>query len=437
MKKKFLDAFGQHRILGGAFVLTVTQLAASVAGLLRDHLLNRTFTGLSVVDVYYASFRPSDLFFQITIMAAYSVALVPLLAKYKVENRREDMDRLLNGVIGMSALGFGVLALVLAAIFPRIAPLFVKFRGEELHMYVQFGRIALLTNFLFVFGNAYGQYFITVQKYWIYGITPVLYTLGTVFGTVFLTKSIGPYGPIVGTLIGAVIYVLVRLWGAWRLGYRPKFLFWHADITELGWLMLPRMAALGILYLELLFFDGIASGLSAGSVTINNNARNFQSVIVGAVGFALALAVFSLLSQAAVKKEAARFKMYLRKGIGILLLFTLPSAVILWFAAPIAAALVHLSAELPVFSVCLAIYAVSIPFECLNHLLFRAFYALKDTTIPAIISVGSGALAIAASLWLTPTMGIYGLAVGYTSGQVVQLLCLAAVLPGKVRKLAL
>lgn len=433
--KKITAMFGQHRIFGGAVVLAVTQVAASVAGLARDHLLNRTFPGLGVVDVYFAAFRPSDLLFQMTIMAAYSVALVPLLAKYRATEEREGMNALLNGVMGLAALVFGAVALVMAVVLPYIAGFFVQFEGPSLALYVSFGRIALLTNFLFVFGNALGQYFITVQRYWIYGITPVLYTLGTVFGTVFLTPYYGELGPILGTLIGAFVYVLVRLAGAWHSGYRPGFSLWHTDIHELGWLMLPRMIALGILQLELLFFDRIASGLSSGSITINSNARNFQSVVVGAAGIALAQSAFSLLSQAAAKKEHDRFLLYLRKGIGILLLLTVPGAIVLWFMAPVAAALVHLSDVLPVFGVCLGLYAISIPFESLNHLLLRSFYALKDTTAPAIVSVVNGLVAIAVSWWAAPLIGVYALALGFTIGQLMQVIALGVLLPMRLKRL--
>ena len=52
--------------------------------------------------------------------------------------------------------------------------------------------------------------------------------------------------------------------------------------------MLPRMFALGALQLQLLLFDTIASGLDAGSITINAYSRNFQSVLVGVAGIALA-----------------------------------------------------------------------------------------------------------------------------------------------------
>lgn len=418
-------------------MLAVTQVAASVAGLARDHLLNRTFPGLDVVDVYFAAFRPSDLLFQMTIMAAYSVALVPLLAKYRVAEEREGMNALLNGVMGLAALVFGVVALVMAIALPSIAGLFVQFEGASLDLYVSFGRIALLTNFLFVFGNALGQYFITVQRYWIYGITPVIYTLGTVFGTVVLTPYYGELGPILGTLLGAILYVFVRFSGAYASGYRPSFSLWHTDIRELGWLMLPRMIALGILQLQLLIFDRIGSGLSAGSITINGNARNFQSVVVGAVGIALAQSAFSLLSQAAARGERDRFMIYLKKGIQIILILTVPGAVVLWFMAPVAALLVHLTDSLPIFAVCLGLYALSIPFESVNHLLLRSFYALKDTTAPAVVSVANGIVAIAVSWWAAPSIGVYALALGFTAGQVLQAAALATLLPSRLRKLRL
>jgi putative peptidoglycan lipid II flippase len=432
---KFSAIFNQNRILGGAAVLATMQFGASLMGLIRDRVLASTFPELGVVDVYIASFRPSDLLFQVTIMAGFSVALVPFLAQYHAKDNRSEMGRLLGGVLGVAALGFGALALVLALFFEQLAPYIVGFEGEALELYVNFGRLALLSNFLFVFGNAFGQYLITIQKYWIYGLTPILYTLGTILGTIYLTPIVGPYGPMMGTLLGAVAYVLIRLLGVVLSGCRPHLTLWHPDITEIGKLMLPRMLALGALQLQLLFFDTIASNLEAGSVTINAYARNFQAVAVGVAGIALAQSAFSLLSQAAANGEQKRFWIYLRKGIFILLLLTIPGAIALVFVTPVAAKLVNLSHVLPVFSLCLALYAISIPFESINHLLLRAFYATKHTITPAILSVVNGITAIACAVVLSPTYGVYSLALGFTAGQIVQLLGLAILLPKRVRRL--
>ncbi len=408
--------------MGGALVLAVTQFGASFAGLLRDRALTQMFPGLGIVDVYIASFRVSDLLFQMTIMAGFSVALVPLLAQYHGRRDHRAISELLSGVLGMAAVVFGAVALGIAFLMPWLAPHVVQFRGESLQLYVTSARLALLTNFLFVFGNAFGQYLVTVQRYWVYGVTPILYTLGTIAGTLFLSSPdvFGPLGPMAGTVAGAVIYVAFRLLAAVRMGYVPHVRWWHADVPEFVRLMVPRMLALGALQLQLLLFDTVASGLSAGSVTINAYARNFQSVIVGVAGIALAQSAFSFLSQAAARGEYRRLWVYLRKGVRILLLVTVPGAVALVLAAPVAAALVHLTHRLEIFWFCLGLYALSIPFESMNHLLLRAFYALRNTVRPAVFSVVNGAVAIIFSWLLAPHMGVYALAVGFTIGQVIE-----------------
>ncbi len=422
------SSLAQNRLIGGALVLAVTQFAASLAGLVRDNILNRTFPGLSTVDVYISSFRPSDLLFQMTIMAGLSTVLVPLLARYKAHDNHDETSRLLSSVTAAGSIAFGLMALVLAMLMPRIAPLLVGFEGDDLALYIRFARIALVTNFLFVAGNAFGQYLITVQKYWVYGWTPVIYTIGTIFGTVVLTPIYGQEGPMLGTLIGAIVYVLLRLAGSIHAGFRFHLVLWHPDLKQMGWLMLPRMAALGALQLQLLVFDSFASGLDAGSVTINANARNFESVLVGVVGIALAQSAFPLLSNAAAKKEWARYAIYLKKGIRTVLGLTIPGAIVLVLMAPVAARLVHLQDVLPVFGMSLLVYAIAIPFESLNHLLLRSFYALHRTTTPAVFSVLNGLIAILVSWMLVPSMGVYALAAGFTAGQVVQLVGLSVLL---------
>lgn len=412
-----------HELAAGITILAGTQFAASVAGLIRDRVLSQTFqTNLSVVDAYIAAFRPSDLIFQTCIMSAMGTVLVPVLAQYYAKNNRPEMLKVLNATMGIAALIFGVLALFLGIFFDHIAPYLVQFTGEELALYIRFGRLALLTNFLFVFGNALGQYLITVQRYWIYGITPVLYTVGTILGTIFLTPMVGPQGPILGTLIGAVAYVVLRLGGVLWGGDRVSLGFWHPDIKEMGYLMIPRVLSLGAFQVQLLFLDRIASGLPQGAVTINAFTRNFASVLVGVIGIAIAQSVYSTLSQAAATKDDAKFKRYFHQGSLICLALSLIGALALVIAAPIAAWLVHLSSVLRTFTVCLALYALSVPFESLSHLQLRAFYARKNTLTPAICGIIGGAGAVLSSAIFVPRYGLYAVAFGFTVGEILRTL---------------
>jgi putative peptidoglycan lipid II flippase len=431
--RRFLSLFGQHRLLGGAFALALTQAGASIAGLLRDRLLNQTFPGLDTVDVYIASFRPSDLLFQIAIMSGISTILLPMLARHTAKKENAEASALLSSVMLIGSALFGVLALILAIIFPLIASSLVGFQGASLHLYIVFGRLALLTNFLFVFGNALGQYLNVQKRYWIYGVTPILYTAGTIFGTIFLTPFYGELGPMLGTLLGAIFYVVFRFAGAMFIGYKPVLRLWHPDLSRIGWLMVPRMLALAALQLQLLVFDSIASHMSAGSVTINSNTRNFESFVVGVIGIALAQSAFAHLSESAAQKEWSRFWMYMKKGVFWCVVLTIPASAILVLCDPIAETLVHLRAEHAVFVFALIFYAIAIPFESLNHLYLRAYYSLHVTGTPAIFSVLNGVIAILVAWFVSPMIGIAAIPIGFLAGQGISFVGLAVLLPKSVR----
>ncbi len=424
--------FRQDHIIGGTVILALTQFGASLAGFVRDGVFNRALSP-DITDVYFAAFRPSDFLFQTCIMAAMGTVLVPVLAGYKAHKKSGEISKVLSGSMLLAGVVFGVIALLMGIFLPILAPLLVDFEGEKLNYYVQFGRIALLSNFLFVFGNTLGQYLITSQRYWIYGITPIVYTAGTILGALLLTPYIGVYGPIVGTVCGTAVYVILRLLVALRLGLKISMSFWHPDFPSMGKLMLPRVLSLGAMQFQLLMFDKVASGLGDGSVSINAYARNFQSVLVGVTGIALAQSAYSLLGQSAAWGNAKLFRKYLLWGIGALLVITIPGSILLVLFAPIVATVLGIEA-IKIFSMALFVYAFSIPFESMNHLLLRAFYATKHTLIPAIAAVLNAIAAVGVAFWFSQQFGIYAIGLGFTSGHVVQLLALGLMLPHALKR---
>jgi putative peptidoglycan lipid II flippase len=418
-----------NSVASGAAVLAFTQFGASLAGLVRDRVLAGAFPPgrdqLDVVSVYIAAFRPSDLLFQMLVMSALSVALVPLLASHLAHGREEEMNKLTSSVLLLFNVLFGILVLTLTLTLPWIAPFLVKFQGESLELYVSFARLASLTNFLFVSGNILGHVLITRQTYVVYGITPVLFTVGTIVGTLAID---GPYGPMVGTVAGALMYVALRTWAVVKAGYQFSIFNFqfskvvHPELREMGFLMIPRALALGAVQLELLLFDTLASGLGLGAVTVNAYARNFQSVAVGVIGIALAQSVFSSLSQAHAREEHERFKALLKESVGWVLLSSIAATVGLIVLAPFAAWLVNITGTpvLPLFLFAVAMYALGIPFESINHLLHRAFYAQRDSRTPAVASVMNAVVAVTVTWLLLPRFGVVGIGIGFVIGQAVQ-----------------
>ena len=203
----------------------------------------------------------------------------------------------------------------------------------------------------------------------------------------------------------------------------------------MGLLIIPRMIALGALQLQLLLLDRLASGLGQSMVAVNQFASNFESVVPGIIGVAIAQSAFSLLSQSAAKGDHQRLRAHLKKGLSFNLLLAIPGAIALAVLAPVAGWLMHIQgAVLPIFIQSLTIYCIAVPFESINHIILRTFYSMKNTGTPALSTGISSGIAIIAGTLLVPRYGVYALGVAYVIAQVCQTLLLGSTLSLKLRK---
>ena len=83
----------------------------------------------------------------------------------------------------------------------------------------------------------------------------------------------------------------------------------------------------------------------------------------------------------------------------------------------------------------LAIFALAIPAESFIHLLVRAFYALKDTWTPILVSIPGLLLIISLSKILIPTLSLNALALSYSIGVTLEALILFLILRKKLASL--
>ncbi len=428
-----------RHILAGAGVLSFLQILASVCGFLRDRAFATIFPPghdpLGVASIYIAAFRPSDFLFQSFIVAILSVILVPLLSKSFANKNQEDANRITQSLLMLLSGIFGIIAIIWMIMLPWIAPLLTKFTGPAFDLYVAFGRITLLTNFLLVFGNTFGNYLIAKRSFWYYGIPPILWALSTMGGILWLTPIIGVYGPIVGTLIGTLIFTVIRIVGAYKQGFtfsRSSPLL-HPALRSVGWLILPRILALGSVQFQFLWFDRLGSGFGSAAIAINQFAFNFESLIPGFIGVAIAQSCFSLLGEAAAKGDYVTFSRHRNHAIILATIFSIIGAIVLGFSTTIAAFLIGLKdGILPVFSLQVITYCFAAPFDSVNHVLLRTFYAQQNTKIPALSSIISSITGAVTASYFASSVGPQAIAIGYGAACFVQLLilCIATMIYG-------
>lgn len=431
--------FNREKFSTGAIILTVTTFLSYIIGLLRDRFFARTFGAGRELDLYNASFIIPDLIFNILIAGALSAAFVPVFTNLLATGQKQQSDELSSTTINAAVILICIIGTLAAIFMPHLAKFIAPGFSEHEHMtLINLSRLMLISPILMTVSNALGSMLISYKNFLPYGISPIFYNLGIIGGT-FLVPYIGIYGLVAGTLSGAVLHLLPRLFSILCSPFRYSFLLKirNQDFIKIVKLAIPKMIGQPVEQLNFLAFTRIASLLAAGSVTAVSFARNFQSVPVSLFGIAFSVAIFPSLAQYAAKSDRENFLKSFWKVARDILIFTIPSALALYLLSDLPIRFFlgggKFSDEniLRTASV-LSIFALSIPTESLVHLLARSFYALKNTIIPVALSIIGLIISIAFSYYKSKTIGIAAIPYGFFLGSATEVVLLMILLRGKI-----
>ena len=298
------------------------------------------------------------------------------------------------------------------------------------------------TQVLFAGSMALGEVLIAERRFFFYGAAPLLYNLGIVIGTVLLVDEIGIFAPAVGAVLGASMHLGIRLVGITRTTFRPwpRLHLRTAAIREFFRLLLPKAAGGPLDPLLFIFFTSLASTMAAGSVTVVDQARNFQSLPVSLIGVTFALAAFPVLAVRYAAHDRRGFTaIAVRNGITIGIL-TVGAAVGLIVLAPFGIEVLLGGGEfgpddVARLSQALAVFALSVPFESLGHLLSRAIYATHHTLWQVGATFVGFVVTVATALILAPSLEVLAIPLSFTLGSATRCVLLVAVLARRIRRM--
>lgn len=417
----------------GSVVLAVTTLGSYILGLLRDRTFAHTFGASASLDSYNAAFLIPDFAFNVLVASGIAAAVVPLFTELR-QRRAAEAQAYINSMMTTAVgvmLGTGITIAIAAPLLSRlVAP---GLEPEQQALVANLMRIVAGSPVLFAASNALGALLVAKKRFLFYGLSPILYNVGIIGGTLWLAPRFGIVGVAYGTLLGALLHLLIRLGDALRSGWRPSPLL-QLPIPELRRtlaLMAPKMVGHPVELVTFWVFTSLASLLSAGSITVLNFSRNFQSVPVSVLGIAMATAVFPALAEAALNSPTQLRQLLRRTSVSILLASS--AAAILMFAIrrPLVEVLLgggaFDAAAVNQTALMLGVFCLAIPTESLSHLFARAFYATKNTAIPVLFSVVSLIVAAGSAYVLISPLGIIGLPVGFFIGSLTKTIGLVVV----------
>jgi putative peptidoglycan lipid II flippase len=224
-------------------------------------------------------------------------------------------------------------------------------------------------------------------------IAPLFYNASIIFGIVVLSKPFGIMGVAYGAILGAVLHLSIQIPSVIALGWRARLSLdtRQEGVREVGRLFLPRVFGIDISQISQFVGTSIGTTFGVGAPAIFNLALNIAFTPIGAVAIPFAIAAFPNLSEAIARDDRESFTRTFASTFRQILFFLFPlSALAVVLRVHIIRVVIGARGlswgETRLSAAAFGLFVLSMTLQGLTPLLARAFYALKNTWIPVMIS---------------------------------------------------
>ncbi|MBA2300004.1 MAG: hypothetical protein H0W22_04440 [Chloroflexi bacterium] len=433
-----------HRFVPrGAVLLSTLTFVGYFLGLVRERILSQSFGIGDELDAFKAAFLIPELLFSVIVASGLAAPFIPIFMALKRDEGEPAAHAFGRSVLTLAVLAMGVVSLVLFIIAPITADIAAPgFGPEKRALYIDLFRVMCFTQVLFAGSMALGEVLVAERRFLFYGLAPLLYNLGIVIGTVLLVDVIGIFAPAVGAMLGASMHLGIRLIGISRTTFRPwpRLHLRTPAIREFFRLLLPKTGGGPIDPLTFIFFTNLASTMAVGSVTVIDQARNFQSLPVSLIGVTFALATFPTLAARYAARDRSGFTALVVRNSLVIAFLTVGAAAGLIILGPFGIDLLLGGGafgpdDVVRLAQVLAVFALSVPFESLGHVLSRAIYATHHTLWQVGATVVGFAVTVVTALALAPSLGVLAIPLAFALGSAVRCVLLVAVLVWRIRRM--
>ncbi len=391
LKLMYSEIRGLHQ---AAYILALFAFGSQMLALVRDRLLAHSFGAGSELDLYYAAFRIPDLLYVLFASVLSVYVLLPFVSQARQSGGSAAGALVLSQIFTAFLVCYTVVSLLLLIFAPQLVNLFFPGFSADAGTLTLLVRILLLQPFLLGVSSLLGVVTQISHRFILYAISPLIYNLGIIAGIVLFYPYFGIKGLVLGVVLGALGHLLVQL----PLVYTSEFSFglvrnFDRQLMKAVFkVAIPRAITLSIHQLILLSFVGVATMMTAGSVSIFQFAFNLQSVPLAIIGMSYSVAAFPVLADLFAKNERESFNTHV---------FTALRHIIFW-CFPIIALVIVLRAQIVrvvlgsgefdwndtrLTAATLALFIIGLVAQSVLLLIVRAFYAGGKTKIPLLVAL--------------------------------------------------
>jgi len=382
-------------------IMAVSNITSRLLGWGRIKVL-AYFAGVSGdVDAYIFAFAIPDLINHFLAGSALSITFIPLFQNYLVNNDEKEGWRFFSNVFTTGTILF-IAAIVISMVFTQnvlaLAGKNINDPGNpgQIALTLRLTRIVLPAQLFFFWGALLNGVQYAKKRFLLPAFTPVLYNLGIICGGAFLYKAVGIDGFSWGVLIGAFLgNVVIQIPGALGVGmrYSPYIDLKDNTLRTFALITVPLIIGLSMTFSNELFPKYFASFIPDGEGAISSLDYSYKivSMLFGLFGQSVVAGVYPFLSQLAVEKKIEEMHAMLTTILTRIASLLIPCIGIFIVLAPSIIAILLEGGAFSAQDTALTAktfsnYLPSAFFMAGALLFIRAYYALKRTFFPMIIS---------------------------------------------------
>lgn len=447
-----------EKVFRSAGVASIAVLMSRLSGLVREGVMSRLFGAGQAYDAFVVGFRIPNLTRDLFAEGALSSAFVPTFVDYLTQKSKQEAAHLANLVATAIILIVGLFCLLGILASPWLVELVTSnWSGTAPEKYRE---AVLLTQIMFPFlllvalaAQAMGI-LNSLNQFAVPAFSSTMFNVGSVAAGVGLGFWLGPrlgLKPIEGMAIGVVIGGALQLaWQApslYREGFRFRlaFDFNHPGLRQILKLMGPAIIGNASVQINVLVNTFFATSIHDpvrgldGPVAWLSYAFRFMQLPLGLFGVAIATATLPAIGRSASSGDMEEFRETLARSLGLVFVLTVPSSVGLVVLGRSIVGAIYEGVNFKAYdtqqtALALSFYAIGLAGYSAVKILTPAFYALKDSRTPMMVSLGS--IAINAGMaWLLVRgagMGHAGLALSTSSVALFSFLTLFWVLRNRI-----
>jgi putative peptidoglycan lipid II flippase len=385
----------RHSVFSATVLLMASTFLSGVMGLVRSKYIAYLFGASVATDAYNAAFQLPDMIAYFLVGGTASITFIAILSRYRESGDEADGERALSVILTVMVCVLFAAA-VLGAIF---APVYVRifmprFTLEEAALCTRMTRIMLPQPIFFFVGGVFGSFLLVRKVFTFQAVSPLVYNVAIILAGVLLARSMGVSSLAVGVVVGAFLgYLMLNLWGAYRIGvrFRLSFDLAHPGLREWIRLSLPLMLGVTVVTADRWILNYFASGIH-GQISRLTYAKSLFTAPMAVLGQAAGAASLPFFASLFNQGRLADFASAVNSSVSRVLIFSfLLSAWMIGLAYPAVDFIFRggsfHSGDSVETAHYFAIFAVSLFLWTGQAIYARAFYAAGDTLTPMAAGV--------------------------------------------------